>query len=240
MSTTPTLNTVPVPDDTTRRVATLVRAVHLFNGMVTRKLTGLFPADLVASDVRAHLTAHAAAVEADRHANDDETSVASSNARARRDAAVALRRLHDTVDGMWPHGAAERADFFVRGAAPRGEADQLRAMIRGFKAHGTAALPPDLSLDDLKSLQRALSTGTTEVGRTRLEAEAARVQREHLETRTREIVERLTAVLRGYFGRTSPDLTAFGLAPYRRKARAARKPAAPVAPVPGDVKLTVS
>lgn len=225
---------IDIPPSTDRRDLAFGRAAALYNGLIRRDLLDLFPVDLSAESVHAHLVAHRAAELSERTAGQAQHSARSAQANAVREATEALPRLLALVNGTYPSGSAQRAAFFPPGSARQSDRAQLHAVLTGLKQHPLPRLPPDLSVARIESLVQVLDAEASRLDESTQTAQAARTAQENLRLRTAEIRDRLTDVVLGYFGRYNAEVAHFGLTvrAKKRKAKSAKSSKKPATPSP--------
>lgn len=221
---------IDIPTSTDRRDVPFVRAVALYNGLIRHDLHDLFPPDLSASVVHAHLAVQLDAERTQRSAGQAQHTARSAQASASRAAEEALPRLLALVNGTFPSGSPERSAFFPPGAARQSDRAQLRAIAAGMAKHPLPKLPPNLALARIETLVQVLDAEASRLDESTQSAQAARTTQENLRVRTAEIRDRLTDVVIGYFGRYSPEVAQFGLTVRSKKrkpksTKAAKKPA---------------
>lgn len=205
----------------------LASSLRIYNAVLAKQLGALFPADLSAQSVHDHLVAYRAAVEGTHSAGRAQKLAVAQAKSVDREARSVLRRLTLIVDGAYPAGNPHRAEFFPAGQAKPSSGEELAAMAKGIASCGLPLLPPDISLEDVRALERAAKAHHAARAAAGDEKDAVAAERVNLAARTRDIHKRLSAIVRGYFGPSSATLADFGLKakvlpPHRR--RAARTP----------------
>jgi hypothetical protein len=197
--------------DVTIHQRELVEATALHNEIIRRKLWTLLPADMTLEMVHQHLSLHIEQVF--RRSGLARESVEGTGAAQTIEdkAQEKLRRLIDLINGNYPPGSERRRAFFPVGPGPHTPAQQLRAAEAGIRQHGLAALPSDLTADSIGALAGALTAVDAQREQTDAGHEAAVTTVRNLLPETRTMRKRMAALVRGYYGRYSTELVAFGL-----------------------------
>lgn len=208
----------------------LMAALARYDGLVTVGPIGLFPDDLLPDVVCAHLESHVALILGRPVLRQRKKTAAEGLPADRAEAESKLGRLLRLVNSRYPPGAKGRSKFFPEGQGEQGLDVRLSAMAAGARKPGLL-VPPDLAPDSLDALAERIAAAEEEVGAATDDAQVQTTSIANLGLRTREIRDRLTDAVTGYYTLFDPILTKFGLKPRpkpkgRPRGRKAKAPGA--------------
>lgn len=202
--------TIVLPDNL--RSGALYDAITAYDALLTNQLTSLFPANLTADAVHAHLTQHLAAWVA---LGSSRTDV-SISVEARTDAIKRGTKVHAQlvlmVDGSFPPGTPGRADFFPKNETDPTLGDLLTAIGDGAEKR-KMPLPLGLTPVTLRALGAEVNaslanrekSGNVRKGRSKVAGA--------LEKKTAEIRRRLRKIATGWYGLADAKLLEYGIQP---------------------------
>ncbi|MSP62782.1 MAG: hypothetical protein EXR72_21110 [Myxococcales bacterium] len=186
-------------------------AVAIHDELLRRGQSSFFPADLPGEEVHEHLRAHLDAMGERAVVGRTERSLVAEVRTDDRTAVAMVGRLTELVNGAWPPGCKQRGDFFSGGAGEHAPCAQLAAMASGIKLHGLPGLPQDLAEPVIRKLAQRLAIAESARADTGKQRQNVVAFRRNMRPRTREIARRMSAILRGHYGKHSKELAAYGL-----------------------------
>ena len=207
-------------------------AFAVYQELAARNQPDLFPPGLAPAAVHAQLQAHLDEELAHGAATKDQASAVKKRDQLEKKARELRLQVSDLLDASFPPSSPERGDFYPPNQADQPLSQFVLALASGIGRHGLVGLPQGLTAASIQALGTELAEAESARAKAGQQKTSSSTARSNLEPQTAAIAVRLSAMVRGYYGRSSKELAAYGLnvqtSPEGRRApRKAKKADAP-------------
>ncbi len=187
---------------------------------VKLKLDEIFPDELPLALLKTHMADVKAARKADAKALTTRKGKREVWVLAESSGEVMARSLERLVNGRFRPGRPERVDFFPPGPGPHELTVRLDAFHAGFEAHpgNPKSIPPALTLANIAAKRQAVADASAARATAVAGKEGTRTSKAPMNALTVQYLRDAIEFLRGYYGESAPELTGFGVRPYRARA----------------------
>ncbi len=189
----------------------LAEAVAVYNGMIKRNDVLLFPDDLPADMVYAHLHGEVATEAGWQSAVKGETQAVEEKRDVMAEGKVAYAQLLKAVNNALPIGSVGRAEYFPAGNADHTPGELMVAMAAGYAKRAKPPVPKKYTLAGVQQLGADMVVAETSRDSSEAQRKGISASRKNAVRQTREIRKRLRGAVQTHYGADSTDMLFYGI-----------------------------